>query len=263
VTVAVGRARALAATSMPCLSVLRGAAWALRRAAAERRATGRPSELEELAQFLHLSPSRTAVLCALGTVLVAARWQALAPTSPEEVHDFYAHCSEYLYDLVFWHLGDEYRSLLALLANERGGRCLTFGGGTGSEALYLAERGNETWYLDVPGSPVWCFARWRARRRGCPVHFVEQWPERVQFDCVVAFNVFGSLVPEELADTLPRLARSLRPGGRLYCNNDFRPTPAHPYMFDNSRLWDSLTRSLSLARVHERLWLKGPGGEAP
>lgn len=251
-----GRARALAASWRPWASAMQSAAWALRRSASERKATGRPSELEELAAYLRLTPSEVAVLCALGAKLVAARWRALAPTSPEEIAQFYAHCSEYLYDLVFWHLGDEYRSLLALLADERGGRCLSFGGGTGTEALYLAERGNEAWYLDVAGSPVWRFASWRAQRRGYRVRFVSEWPDGVEFDCVVAFNVFGSLTPRQLADVLPRIAASLKPGGRLYCNNDFRPSPMHPYMFDNSELWASLTKALALVPVHGRLWLK-------
>jgi len=255
------KAKALAAAWQPWATTLRHAAWALRRAAEERRATGRPSELEELADYLQLPLSQVAVLCSLGTSLVAARWRALAPSSQEEVRAFYAHCSEYLYDLVFWHLGDEYRSLLHLLAEETGGRCLTFGGGTGSEALYLAERGNETWYMDVPGSPVWRFARWRAQRRGLEVRFVERWPAGAELDCVVAFNVFGSLTPQELADVLPEMASSLRPGGRLYCNNDFSPSPTHPYMFDNSALWDSLMRRLGLVRVHANLWTKGAGGE--
>ncbi|HXG41162.1 MAG TPA: class I SAM-dependent methyltransferase [Dehalococcoidia bacterium] len=239
---------------------MRAAAWALRRAAEERRATGCPSEMEELADYLHLPLPQAAILCSLGTSLVAARWRALAPSSAEEVRAFYAHCSEYLYDLVFWHLGDEYRSLLGLLAGEVGGRCLTFGGGTGSEALLLARQGNEVWYLDVPGSPVWRFAMWRAQRWGADVQFVERLPERLELDCVVAFNVFGSLMPHELAEVLPALAGSLRPGGRLYCNNDFRPSPSHPYMFDNSDLWDSLTEELSLVKVHARLWTKGEGG---
>ena len=138
-----------------------------------------------------------------------------------------------------------------MLRDESGGVCLSFGGGIGTEALRLAGQGNEVWYCDVPDSPVWHFAQWRAERRNVPIRFTAEIPDDETFDCVVAFNVFSSMSESELPAIVERLVGAMRPGAHLYCSLDFFRSAGHPYLQDHDRLWSALVERLPLEEIAE------------
>jgi 2-polyprenyl-3-methyl-5-hydroxy-6-metoxy-1,4-benzoquinol methylase len=227
-----------------------------------RKATGVPSELDELVEYLDLPRSLVVRSVVCGRDLIAARWRRSNPQTPEEIGELHRHFWEYLYDLVHWNMTPKYQGLLALLHVERDGACLSFGGGIGTEALQLAAQGNEVWYCDVPDSPVWRFAQWRAERRGAPVHFVPEVPEVEMFDGIVAFDVLETLPAAEMERVVRRMATALKPGGRLYCNVTFAPSDAYPMRSGQQRLWDSLLAELPLARVDQHRLVKRRDGKA-
>jgi len=216
-----------------------------------------------------------------GAELVAGRWMREKPQSPEEIRDFYLHCSEYLFVVAYHNLMlDKWRNLLRLFKDEQGSRCLTFGGGIGSEAITLAASGNEVWYCDVPNSPVWKFAKWRAQNakspapagtgNNLPIHFSPDVPQDVKFDCVVAFNVFQILPGETLESSLRKIAASMKPAASLYCQNDFdgnlRAKPANVSQrswdgrmaqhYNHTELWNSLFDELGLRKQSEQIYQK-------
>lgn len=225
---------------------------------AYRKATGLPSGLEELQEYLGLSRSVVALNMVRSTELIARRWREEDPGMPEHVRAFYENCSEYLYELALWNTHWRYEQLLALFDGEGGGRCLSFGGGIGTEALRLAAQGNEVWYCDIPGSPVWKFAQWRARRWNVPIHFTADVPQAATFDCVVAFDVFEHLTEADLEVAIRNIAAALKPGGRLYCNNafGFGESTTHPLHYDHRQLWDRILSALPLRKVDEEMYVK-------
>ncbi len=220
---------------------------------------GVPTELDELSEYLQLPRPVVALNMARGPKLVAARWSRENPQTDEAVREFYRHCLEYLYDLCWYNRTLAYQQLLALLDAERGGTCLSFGGGIGTEALKLATQGNAVYYLDIPGSPVWRFAQWRAQMRKIPILFSGTVPDDIQFDCVVAFDVFEHLTTADLEAPVTRLIAALKPGGRLYVNNAFGVSSSNPMHQDHQQLWDSLVAGLPLGKVNEHLYLRDLG----
>lgn len=217
-----------------------------------------PDIVQDLDEYLQLPRSVINRNLLRGQEMATQQWRRMNPQTPEEVREFYEHCVEYIYDLAFWHTGNRYQQLLDLLKEERGGTCLSFGGGIGTEALRLAAQGNLVWYCDIPGSPVWRFAEWRARRRNAQVHFTADIPTDVLFDCIVAFDVFEHLTETDLVAVFSKLVTVLKPGGRLYCENSFGGQLTHPMHFNHRALWDSLVAQSPLEKVNEHLYVKSP-----
>lgn len=224
-----------------------------------KEAEPKPSILTELANYLKLPERIVATNLAKGPKLTADRWTQENPQTHQEIRNFYQHCSEYLYELTQWNMNPEYQRRLALLDNERNGTCLNFGGGIGSEMLKLAAQGNRVFYIDIPGSPVWKFAQWRAQQRSIAVEFVEDIPENIRFDSAIAFDVFEHLQAEDLKIVLGKIAAALKPNGRLYCVNEFEAGSVdRPMHYDNAELWDGLIKELLLTKVNKNLYVKPP-----
>jgi 2-polyprenyl-3-methyl-5-hydroxy-6-metoxy-1,4-benzoquinol methylase len=218
---------------------------------------GTATELDDLSHYLGLSKRITALNMARGRQMAAERWRQANPQTSQEVREFYQNCSEYLYSLANWNMMDpEFKRLLVLTDDERGGICLSFGGGIGSEVLKLAAQGNQVFYVDVSNSPVWKFAQWRALQRNVTVNFSDDVPKGVQFDCITAWDVFEHLTEEQLAVILGKLSRALKPGGRLYCRNEFEISAPYPMHYNHQALWDSLISQLPLIKVNESLYVK-------
>jgi SAM-dependent methyltransferase len=208
-------------------------------------------EIDDLVEYLQISLPEAVKSLSRGEEMVASSYTQANPRTAEEMRDWHRNCPEYLFDLVIWNIDPKYRSLLAMLRDESGGVCLSFGGGIGTEALRLAGQGNEVWYCDVPDSPVWHFAQWRAERRDLPIRFTAEVPDDTTFDCVVAFNVFSSMNESELPAIVERLVGAMRPGGRLYCSLDFVTRDDHPNLHDHDRLWLDLVERLPLEEIDE------------
>ncbi len=208
-------------------------------------------EIDDLVEYLQIPWSEAVAKLSQGEELVARSFAEASPKTAEEMREWNRKCPDFLFDLVIWNIDPKYRSLLAMLNDESGGVCLSFGGGIGTEALWLARQANETWYSDVPDSPVWHFAQWRADHRGLPIRSTAEIPEAETFDCVVAFNVFSSIKEPELTPTVERIVGAMRPGGRLYCSLDFVSRDDHPYLQDHDQLWRSLVERLPLREIEE------------
>ncbi len=208
-------------------------------------------EIDDLVEYLQISLPEAVKNLSRGEEMVANSYTQANPRTAEEMREWHRNCPEYLFDLVIWNIDPKYRSLLAMLRDESGGVCLSFGGGIGTEALRLAGQGNEVWYCDVPDSPVWHFAQWRAERRDLPIRFTAEVPDDTTFDCVVAFNVFSSMNESELPAIVERLVGAMRPGGRLYCSLDFVTRDDHPNLHDHDRLWLDLVERLPLEEIDE------------
>lgn len=208
-------------------------------------------EIDDLVEYLQISLSEAVANLSRGEEMVASSFTEANPRTAEEMREWHRNCPEYLFDLVIWNIDPKYQTLLGMLRDESGGVCLSFGGGIGTEALRLAGQGNEVWYCDVPDSPVWHFAQWRAERHDLPIRFTAEIPDDETFDCVVAFNVFSSMNESELPAIVERLVGAMRPGGHLYCSLDFVPRADHPYLQDHDRLWRALVERLPLAEIDE------------
>ena len=208
-------------------------------------------EIDDLVEYLQISLPEAVANLSRGEEMVASSFTEANPGTAEEMREWHRNCPEFLFDLVIWNIDPKYRTLLDMLRDESEGVCLSFDGGIGTEALRLAEQGNNVWYCDVPDSPVWHFAQWRAERRGLPIRFTAEIPDDETFDCVVAINVFSSMNESELPAIVERLVAAMRPGGRLYCSLDFVPRADHPYLQDHDRLWLALVERLPLEEIAE------------
>lgn len=203
--------------------------------------------LKDLAAYRGSSLLETAMLAGRGPGAVAESWSAHAPRTRAEIEEWHRRADAWLADLAWWNTQPMYSDLLGRLQPERDGVCLVFGGGIGGEAMRLSAQGNEVWFCDLPGTPMLEFAAWRAERHGFEWRFVSEVPEaEAIFDCATAFNVFGSLPAEALAQALSRIAGALKPGAKLYCNHDWRERADHPYIHDHETLWHRTVAELPL-----------------
>ena len=207
--------------------------------------------LDDLVAYLGQPKAQVATMTLQGSDLVRANWLRKKPETVEQLHNWNENLPEYLFSLVRWNMHPSYLECLDMLQPERGGACLVFGGGIGSEALHLAQQGNEVWYCDLQGSPVWKFAEWRAARLHLPIHFTPEVSGEDRFDCIVAFNVFSVLAEEELEVILRRIVSALKPGGRLYCNHDFLQRESHPQIYDHEKLWNELVAKLPVSKASD------------
>jgi SAM-dependent methyltransferase len=114
----------------------------------------------------------------------------------------------------------EVEFLVDSLALHRGDRVLDVGCGPGRHALALAERGIEATGIDA--SPAFItLARAAAERRALPATFavqdVRDLDAEGDFDAAICLcqGGFGLLGGRDEVDVFARIARSVRPGGRL------------------------------------------------
>ena len=144
----------------------------------------------------------------------------------------------------------------------KGQRVLDAPCGAGRVAYHLARHGVEVVGIDL--QPAFIS---RARRRfggnGVPADLRIMDLRSIEFDSEFHaiynwFNSFGFFPEEEDADVVWRLARALRPGGRLLIDQvnrerilrNFRPETARPGLLLNSR-WDRDRERLFVERVVE------------
>ncbi len=194
-------------------------------------------DLEDLSAFTGMDPQ--ACLDRLQSYRfdeLAEDFRRADPTTDEERMAFYGSTDLEIWELMQWHASLSrlpYRQALVAFVRdhppETGGRVLDFGGGVGTDALFLAERGYEVTLVDVDG-PAFRFARHRFERRGIQARFVESRSPLPEpdgtYDAVVCFDVFSHL-PDPLG-AARRLISALRDGGIMLQRGAFGGEDEHP-----------------------------------
>jgi len=192
---------------------------------------------------------------------LADRWLSQRPQTSEQIIAFYRNADLYIWELMQWHASvarQPYWDALTYLTKHYppdGGfkRVLDFGGGVGTDALFLTEAGYAVTIMDVDG-PSNQFARHRCARRSLPVQFLpSSWPLPTfedNYDVIVSFDVFEHL-PDPLAGVRHLLDSALRPGGVLLQRATFFDEGDNP-----CHLHANISRFSGL-RWH--IWLAGLG----
>jgi SAM-dependent methyltransferase len=127
-----------------------------------------------------------------------------------------------------WDTGIPAPELVRAVASRPAGRALDLGCGTGTNLLYLAERGWQTTGIDFIPHAI---AQARRKLRGLDAQLLvgdvtrlEALPLRGPFDLALDMGCLHSLAPAERARYAAGLAHWLRPGG-IYLLYAFLPAP--------------------------------------
>lgn len=236
-----------------------------------------PASLEHAARFFEARKQLSALVAEytgedpetvyqranVGVLPVAEKWTRDHPQTPEQVRAFYGNTPEYFYDLIKWNTSPAYQGLLARLAGVHGERVLEIGGGLGTMAEFLATRGNQVHYYDVPGVlrdfAVWRFARLNGRVPS--IEIVERWEmadaDGAVYDRVIAVDVLEHIHPDEFDRICDGLALALRSGGVLFAHNNWSQMDgSYPQHFDHAACWAAFLERHSLRQVNELEWTK-------
>ena len=139
----------------------------------------------------------------------------------EQLKQIYINDEHSLYYLPFWNAKcgrNYYLSWLVVPYLKKNGYkdILDFGAGTGDFCIILAEEGFNTYYTDISTRLI-DFSRWRFQKRGLSIKIIEEGKlGKLQFDCVLSFDVFEHLknLPQKLKD----LSSLIRNNGSLIFN---------------------------------------------
>jgi mycofactocin glycosyltransferase len=230
------------------------------------------SDLTLLSDFTQLSEDECmSRLRASDPAAMALAWEQAAPTTSDEIRNFYVETHDYIWELMAWNNSRSYDSYLARVARltqlfpaRSHPRALDYGSGVGTVALRLATLGYEVTLADVPGS-TFEFACERLRARGCrfdvleiqddvPVLPLEAW------DLVVSFDVLEHVVAPK--DVTKALVGALAPGGGAALVASFGAADRYPLhlksgvaQFADHR-WPLYLQSLGMKHVGSDVYLK-------
>lgn len=109
--------------------------------------------VSDLSRFTGLTDEQTMDNLLMGPLLVRNDWVKEWPTTPEEINDFYARNTNYIYDLTVANMQDEWRSqndaIVKYALSNRYMDILDYGCGTAQPLLHLAEAGKRVAGVDV------------------------------------------------------------------------------------------------------------------
>ena len=134
----------------------------------------------------------------------------------DQLHSLERYCPKYPDDiLVRW----AFRNFP--LEDGGRGRALDLGCGAGRNAIFLAREGFEAYAVDISDKGVEETLR-RAEREGLKVKGQRAAVDEIDFpeaffDGVVCYGVYCYAPLEEIRESLKRVVRALRPGGKFYC----------------------------------------------
>ena len=196
----------------------------------------RASCLRELSEYLDLPVEEAERRCERAVDAQRDLWNEKSRDSKEALVEFYNECDAYLYELLWWHalqqgLAPAWNARLVEIAREhKTKRYLDFGGGIGTNAILLGQRGIDVTVADV-SNVLQKFAAWRLERREIPATLIDLKTNDLEpesYDLVSAVDVLEH-VPDPL-DTLRKLHRTLKPGGVLVFDLiASKPDPNRPF----------------------------------
>jgi SAM-dependent methyltransferase len=180
-------------------------------------------------------------LASVGPGQMADAWRTQDPKTPSEIRDFYARSDHYIWQLLVWNAGEQYRERflppLATLARHwppsEHPRALDYGAGIGTAAITLADLGYAVTIADIPG-PTMDFARSRLEKRGVPYESIEITTDEPRlpkggWDVVSCLDVIEH-VPDAPALTRALIRAVPRSGGlalKADFNSDDEEWPMH------------------------------------
>lgn len=170
-----------------------------------------------------------------GTAHTRHAWHKADPRSAEDVRAFYGlKDNGYFYDLLAWNCSPVYERIVSDLRDEAGQRALVVGGGLGSEAATLLEKGNRVDVFELPGI-LREFLRFRFDGH---VNLFEQGtlPQALAdnakpYDLAVLIDVVEHIHPDEFDETMNALAGSVE---RFYIHNNFGQQDSMPMHYDHT-----------------------------
>jgi len=154
---------------------------------------------------------------------VAEAWNKLKPSSQKEIENFYKVTTSYIYDLSVESIRPirvEWRDsiLLYLSQYEEKSTLLDFGGGVGTEAIFLSRAGFKTTYYDLAGFTS-KFAQYRFDLYAPNVSRIEEREVLSTYDVIVCLEVLEHLV--DPMKTMQFLYTKLNYGGLLFLTESF------------------------------------------
>ena len=207
---------------------------------------------EELALFLDEPIGNVWARVERAPELVLAEWNDMQeknggkPLLPKQAFEFYKGGKAFVYDCTFFNTMPWYVTLQEGLESIHEQKVLDFGGGIGTVTLQMAFQGNETTYLDVPGSPIWDFAFKRIDSSPYNITMIDDIGTR-KFDIVIAIDVFEHI--PDFETELRNIYQALHPGGKLVYHNAFLSDKRHPmYMPENEERWDAAIEEIGFKR---------------
>lgn len=187
--------------------------------------------VSELSEYFQMPPDEVKKRCINWEDDSLKEWQAKNRSTPEGLIDFYQTQVSWIFDTMWYH-AQQYHGeapsenvfVMEFVAQHlTPGKMLDFGAGPGSSALFFHELGWDVSLADI-STTMLQFARWRLQKHHVSASFYElttdELPEAT-FDLITAFDVMVH-VPN-IAETLKKLRRALKPGGYLIFNIDNRP----------------------------------------
>lgn len=196
---------------------------------------------------------------------ITKAWQDANPQSPAACREFYGAADNgYLYDLFHWNIDLYNIKLTRGLEGYRSEDALVIGGGLGTEAVTLARRDNTVDVYELPGI-LRHFLRFRFARSGYEagrIRLIEyptlQEAKLDDYSLVVLIDVVEHVHPDELDSFLAVIDGVLRPGGVLYCHNNFTQQEIFPMHFDHSERWAAWLTAVGLKQETSLTWRKPP-----
>ncbi len=211
---------------------------------------------EEVAEYFGESVDHVIDYWYYSTEKLKDEWNALSPTTDEEIINFYDSNITYIYELSYWHtlhmnlgLIENVRSLEKAI-NRPGRRYLDFGGGTGSNIILFSTHGFDCTLADISTSML-DFANWRFINRGIDCSIVDLkeslLPEEY-YDFVTAVEVLEHV--KNPVDIMQKIVKVTKPGGIIVAWVPFYADELRPmHLVNELSVADNFVSDLGLVEV--------------
>ncbi len=189
--------------------------------------------IQEVSEFLNEKYEETSEKIMVGEKIAKDSWNSFDPRTGKERKEWYQKTSAYLYDLSKSHeLNQEIKKTYGRIletCKHKGGKILDFGAGIGDLVVLLAENGLDMTYLDIKGATS-KFAKWRIKRRGLKVNFMETGGEqdclKEYYDVIICVDVLEHL--DDPLFYLKEMHKHLKESGLLILKADPTYTDSYP-----------------------------------
>jgi 2-polyprenyl-3-methyl-5-hydroxy-6-metoxy-1,4-benzoquinol methylase len=135
------------------------------------------------------------------------------------------------------------------------GAVLDAGCGTGENAMFLAQRGHETWGIDFVPVAIER-AKEKCRKRNLQVHFsvanaLELGKLGRQFDTIIDCGLFHTFSDQERTIFVDQLEKVLRPGGMYFmaCFSDEEPGTEGPRRVSQKEIRDAFREGWEVREI--------------